>query len=509
MTLNRLRGIVLGLCLLSACAPPSMSQIFKQPPVLYPTGQYPATAVVVADVNKDGNADAVVINGNWNNPNGSTTGSVSVLLGNGNGTFQPAVNYPVLLRGTDAVAVGDLNGDGWPDIAVVSNDGLWATPCVSVLLNLGDGTFGEAVGYSSGGSEVTSIVISDVNGDGKPDLVLADSCVNGACGGKASIAVLLGNGEGTFASPILYHMTGQSYPLSLAAVDLNGDGKPDLVVASIDKIKGGVVGVMLNKGDGTFPRLVTYVSGGELPISVMAVDMNGDGKLDLVVANLGTGSVGVLPGNGNGTFGAVVVYPAGPDPNSLAIADFNGDGSPDVVVASGGGAGVYGSGVFGKVSVLLNNGDGTLRAPVTEYSTGGTDAYSVAVAKLNPDSDPDLVVADGCDGYKSPCPSGALAVFLGTPDRTTTVLTSSANPSNPGQSVTFTATISATEGPIPNGTTVQFYSDTKKVGTGTTLNGVAKFTTSSLTAGTHLIKASYPSSAFFKASNSTLEQVVN
>jgi hypothetical protein len=486
-----------------------MSQIFKQPPVLFATPDGPATAVVLADVNKDGNADAIVVDGNLNNPIFSIDGAVSVLLGNGNGTFQPAVTYPAILRGTDAVAVGDLNGDGWPDLVVVSNDGACLSfYCLGVLLNKGDGTFDAVVGYTTAGFDISSVVISDVNGDGKPDLVFADLCDTGCKNG--AVEVLLGNGDGTFGSPTLYSLNRDSYPLSVVAVDLNGDGKSDLVVANCcTSTASGIVTVMLNKGDGTFPTQVTYPTGGNLASSVVAADMNHDGKLDLVVANLYSASVGVLLGNGDGTFGKVVVYPAIQDPDSIAIADFNGDGSPDVVVASGDDLSGINSNLPGNVTVLLNNGNGTLRAPVTTYSTKGTNANSVAVAKLNPDAKPDLVIADGCDGYKSDCPSGGVAVFLGMPDRTTTVLTSSANPSNPGQSVTFTATISATEGPIPNGTVVQFLSDTKKIGTGTTVNGVAKFSTSSLTAGTHLIKASYPSSTFFKASNSTLEQMVN
>jgi VCBS repeat protein/Big-like domain-containing protein len=508
MVFNRLRGIAFALGLLTACALPSMSQIFKQPPVLYPTPDGPATAVVLADVNKDGNTDAIVVDGNLDNPIFSIDGAVSVLLGNGNGTFQPAVTYSAVLRGTDAVAVGDLNGDGWPDLVVVSNDGACLSfYCLGVLLNKGDGTFDAVVGYTTAGFDISSIVISDVNGDGKPDLVFTDLC--GTECNNGAVEVLLGNGDGTFGSPTLYNLNRASYPLSVIAVDLNGDGKPDLAVANCTSTGSGIVTVMLNKGDGTFPTQVTYPTGGNLASSVVAADMNRDSKLDLVVANLYSASVGVLLGNSNGTFGKVVVYPAIQDPDSLAIADFNGDGSPDVVVASGNNRGDIFTNVLGNVTVLLNNGNGTLSAPVTMYSTKGNNANSVAVAKLNPDANPDLVIADGCDGYKSDCPSGAVAVFVGMPDRTTTLLTSSANPSNPGQSVTFSATISATEGPIPNGTIVQFLSDTKKIGTGTTLNGVAKFTTSSLTAGTHLIKASYPSSTFFKASNSTLSQVVN
>jgi hypothetical protein len=159
--------------------------------------------------------------------------------------------------------------------------------------------------------------------------------------------------------------------------------------------------------------------------------------------------------------------------------------------------------------VLLNKGNGTFITPATSFSTGGLNAYSVAVANLNSDGNPDVVIADGCGNYQSSCPSGGVAVLPGRADKTTTTIASSSNPSSFGQAVTFTATITGTSGPIPNGTTVKFLSDYKQIGTAATTNGVAKFTTSSLATGTHQIKASYPSSTFFKSSSATLEQVVN
>jgi hypothetical protein len=457
----------------------------------------------MADVNRDGIPDVIVANGG---------GSVGVLLGNGDGTFQASVTYPTILRSVDAVAIGDFNGDGWPDVVAGSNDGFCILACISVFLNNGDGTFQAAVGFSTVDFDITSMVATDVDGDGNLDVVVSNQCHESLCT-DGSTGVLLGNGDGTFRATS-YVLGKHSSPESVAVADLNHDGKPDLLVADFSPTATSIVTVLLNKGDGTFPTQVAYPTGGFVPSSVIAADVNGDGKLDIVATNfyfsktiLSYGTVSVLLGNGDGTFGKAVVYSAGPSPYAAAVGDFNGDGAIDVVVASG--AQFGGPNVRGQVSVLSNNGDGTLRAPTYSYATSGLNAYSVAVTNLNQDGNIDLVVADGCDGFFSNCPSGGVAVLFGKATRTTTTIASSANPSNHGQAVTFTATIAPVDGLIPNGTTVAFLSDAKQIGTATMVNGVAQFITSSLMIGTHRIKASFPSSSFFTASSATLEQVVN
>jgi len=176
------------------------------------------------------------------------------------------------------------------------------------------------VTYGSGGLYARSVAVADVNGDGKPDLAVANLCLTEYNCPNGLVGVLLGNGDGTFQTAVTYG-SGGYYAMSVAVADVNGDGKPDLVVAnnctSGDFSNGctdpsGTVGVLLGNGDGTFQAAVTYGSGGYYSSSVAVADVNGDGKPDLVVANecadtsCTNGSVGVLLGNGDGTFQAAV-----------------------------------------------------------------------------------------------------------------------------------------------------------------------------------------------------------
>jgi hypothetical protein len=258
------------------------------------------------------------------------------------------------------------------------------------------------------------------------------------------------------------------------------------------------VGVLLGNGDGTFQTAVNYGSGGYLATSVAVADVNGDGKPDLVVANF-AGNVGVLLGNGDGTFQTAVTYgTGGGDTQSVAVADVNGDGKPDLVVA-------------GNVGVLLGNGDGTFQTAVT-YGSGGYDPASAAVADVNGDGKPDLVVANECTD--SSCDTnGTVGVLINTSlTPTATTLTSSQNPSNFGQAVTFTATVTVQPGfykGMPTGT-VSFYDGTANIGNSNLNNsGVAALMTSSLSVGTHSITATYNGDSNCAASTSpVLYQVV-
>jgi hypothetical protein len=460
--------------------------------VVYTTGGDWAVSVAVGDLNGDGKPDLVV--------NNAESNSVGVLLGNGDGTFQPAVTYGSggtgVSVGIGGVAIGDLNGDGKPDLAVTNV----SSNSVGVLLGNGDGTFQPAVTYSSGGAGAASIAIGDLNGDGKLDLVVAG-------GNGGNLSVLLGNGDGTFQPAITYGCGSGTY--SVAIADLNGDGKPDLVVTNFYD---GVVSVLLGNGDGTFQSPVSYSSGETGgPISVAIGDLNGDGHPDLVVANDLSSSVGVLLGNGDGTFQTPVTYPSGGYAGeSVAIADVNGDGWPDIVVANmciSQKRDCMNSNQ-GSVAVLAGNGDGTFQAPV-RYGSGGHVAWSVAVGDVNGDGRPDLLVANVCaSGACTKAEVGSVGVRLNSLTvGTAAKVTSSMNPSQVNQSVTFTATITSNPS-IPDGEVVAFYNGATKIGTGTTANRAATLTTSFSEPGKFVIEADYPGDAFHQASHGSLKQGV-
>jgi dienelactone hydrolase len=319
-------------------------------------------SAATGDFNGDGKLDLVVANNTGNN--------VSVLLGNGDGTFRPHVDYPVG-NTPGGVAVADLNGDGKLDLAVannISND-------VSILLGNGDGTFQAAVNYSAG-TNPNSVAVGDFNRDGKLDLVVTNP-------GSNNVSVLLGNGDGTF-QPAVNYASGGSALGEVAIGDFNGDGKLDLAIPN--QYAGGPVSIFLGNGDGTFQAAVNY-NVGSSPHGVAAGDFNGDGKLDLAVANNISNDVSVLLGNGDGTFQAAVNYSAGAGPNTVEVADFNEDGKLDLVVADA---------FSNTVSVLLGNGDGTFQ-PAISYTVGSQANMAVA-GDFNGDGRLDLAIADTTAG---------------------------------------------------------------------------------------------------------------
>ena len=395
-----------------------------QSAVSYNSGGYYSIAVKVADLNGDGKADLIVASLCNDNSN-CDLGSVGVLLGNGDGTFQAASSYSAGGRSAYSAAAADVNGDGKLDV-VVGDQCDYSSDCgngvVAVLLGNGDGTLQTPSTYNSGGMSLSSVLVKDVNGDGKPDILATDGCVDNSCSG-GSVGVLLGNGNGTFQAPISYN-PGGSGSFSMAMADVNGDGKLDLLVANTcltnSNCNNGTVGVLFGNGDGTFLPPIAYGTGGSDTFSVALADVNGDGKLDLLVANAcnnssscNNGSVGVLLGNGDGTYQAATAYSSGGlYADAVAAGDVNGDGNPDLVVTNECNGNSCTNGTYG---VLLGNGDGTFQTAVS-YNSGGVTATSVALADVNGDGKLDLLLTNQCSDNN--CTSGQIAVLLGNGDGT-------------------------------------------------------------------------------------------
>ena len=320
----------------------------------------PATAseLVVGDFNNDGHFDFATANQK----------SISILIGNGDGTLQSPSTLAVA---AGALGVADFNGDGRLDIACSSNGG----SAVSMLLGNGDGTFQSpanfSVGGSIGGSTGTALELSDLNGDGKADVMVTSNFGTGG----TMVAVLLGNGAGGLGAPAFFPVS--TFTQEGIAVDVNGDGKPDLVTANNVTLS-----VLIGNGDGTFISAKgasnAFSAAGA---SIVAADFNGDGIADLVIGgNVGTA---VQLGAANGSFTQSFTDGAFGAPYILAVADFNKDGKQDII-------GGNGSGVF----CWLGNGDGTFK---TGLSISTQPAFFIAIGDLNLDGKPD-VVAVTCAG---------------------------------------------------------------------------------------------------------------
>jgi uncharacterized membrane protein len=387
---------------------PAGGKVSFRKAVPYVTSGYNPYSVAIADLNGDGKLDVVVANESQSK--NYPEGSISVMLGKGDGTFHAPVNYSSGGEGAFSISVADVNGDGKLDL-VVANGCLGSncsTGSVGVLFGKGSGTFKKVVTYGSGAASVfgSRVAIGDLNGDGKLDLAVATTGLG--CGSgcpKGLVGVLLGNGDGTFKKAKTYGTGGFDAIGWVEIPDVNGDKKPDLVVANYCATEcsyppaPGSVGVLLGKGNGTFQPVKTYPSGGNGAVSVAVADLNQDGKPDILVANCGPeacgpgspgGNVGVLIGKGNGTFKPVINYPAENSPFNVVAADINGDGKLDIVVSNWGTSDAGTNN--GAVTILEGKGNGTF-GPEQTFPSGGAEAPSVAVADVNKDGLPDVVLA--------------------------------------------------------------------------------------------------------------------
>lgn len=512
-------------------------------------------SVAVGDFNSDGKLDLVTAD--------ETLSKASVLIGNGDGTFQTHVDYTT---GTDSrkVVTGDFNGDGRLDFAVSSYNG------VSVLLGKGDGTFQPETFYSLITPDHPYMLTADLNGDGMLDLAVASTA--------GSVSVLMGKGDGTFNSAVNYSTGG--YSAAVAAADFNGDGILDLVFTNYATSN---ISLLLGRGDGTFGAFTTYPADSGARGLVVA-DFNGDGRLDLAVGNQFVDSISVFLGAsstlsttsttlastlptsvyGQGVKFTAEVSSASGMPTGTVI--FN-DGSISIgsaTLASGTAAisvSSLSAGTHSITAVYQGSAtfSGSTSAPVSQVVNAATTATTLS-SSLNPAGTNQSVTfsatvisqyggaATGSvtfssgsqtlgtaslsgntaslttsfstagtysisakyngDGNNSGSTSSTLSqVIIAS---TTTTLVSSLNPSAVGQAVTFTATVSSSAGAPPNGETITFKNGSSILGTAPLSAGAASLTTSSLAAGIYTITATYPGDATFAASTSPgLREVVN
>ena len=379
-----------------------------KPAQSYAVGTAPEMAAV-ADFNNDGKPDIAVVC--FGDPSLRDDGGVSILLGNGDGTFQPATKLTAGKNPT-RIATGDFNSDGKSDLIVVraGDASVSDNGGATIFLGNGDGTFSQGQVLAPGKNPST-VAVSDLNADHKVDLIFANSTDDSA-------AILLGNGDATFQSPVAYAVAAGGSPFSVSVTDVNQDGRSDLAV-----FWGGTVYFFFGNGDGTFRNGPTVVAGTLRFFSTLG-DFNQDGKVDLLDRGCSifkpiTCSTLLRLGNGDGTFQSANAIP---DVSGAVAADVNGDSNLDLVGTSSDRT---------QLVVLLGNGDGTFQQALT--FAAGTSPFVSLVADFDGDNAPDLVAINS---------DAAISVLLNT-GTDFSISASPLSPSSvsPGQTATSTMSV--------------------------------------------------------------------
>jgi len=347
-------------------------------PIFNPLG------ITIGDFNEDGKPDLAI----------ASETSVSIFLGNGDGTFAQAAGSPIRVPSppyddfaspyTGPIAAGDFNDSGHLGLAV----GEFQNDAAVILLGNGDGTFvlSSAAVANTLGMPMSAVEVADFNADGSLDLAITN-----ALSGQSP--VVLGYGKGAFSAAGDLNTSG--FPAGVAVGDFNADGKLDAIVASggTTVYPGSGVAISLGNGDGTFTQASgSPISLGKSLSAIVTNDFNGDGKLDLALTDSGGNAVILMRGNGDGTFGAPITIPVGNQPDAIIAADFNNDGKLDVAVAN------YGD---GTITILLGNGDGTFTPASGSPYAVGRGPNQIVTADFNGDGKLDLAVANGTDGTVS------------------------------------------------------------------------------------------------------------
>jgi len=498
----------------------------------YPTGSQP-WGIVAADFFGTGQPGLAITNSGDN--------TITILLPNGGGTFR--IGNTITLPGvfpTQLVAA-DLNGDGKMDLAVLNTCGTGVGACfpqavpqgpgtVTILLGNGDGTFTVSPEALTAGNVPYAIATADLNGDGFLDLVVANSSDN-------TLTLLMGNGDGTFTPATSLPATGNS-PSGIAIGDFNGDGSPDIAITnSADN----TVSILLNQNCSSAPAVACIFAAapispavGANPSGIATGDLNADGFLDLAVTNATGNSVSVLLGDGTGAFHAVVPlgqpdFTTGASPQGLVLGDFNEDGRLDIVTSNASGSYSYlrqaavaqleltsnllspsygqeptfTAGIIPPFAQAAPTGSMAFFDGTTAIGTVSLNSYqgTLQFAGLSAGTHQITAVYSGDSNYVS-VTSNAITETVAKA-QTTTTLTSNVSNVPYGQPFTLTAVIGNQTPFSPTGT-VTFFDTTSSTDLGdvTPANGQAQLTLSNLTAGPHVVVATYNGDTNFLGSSS-------
>ena len=490
-----------------------------------------SVAIASAFLNNDNYLDVVT---------GDSLQTITVLLGNGDGTFKPKTNYPGCPSGLALkILLADFNRDGYADVALGCSDG--TNGSLTILLGKGDGTFLAPTSYTAG--DVAGIALGDFNGDGIVDMAVTNHA-------QKNVMIFTGKGDGTFSAGVI-ELSTVAVLHDIVVTDFNGDGRDDVIYAVNTAVSNSALSDLYfaaGNGDNTFQTPVLIAS--EVGEFLTTGDTNGDNKADVISTTItgttSTNTVGnslfVLIGNGDGTFKPKVTY-SSDIPSDPHLTDVNGDGKPDIIAGGSYGAVVY-----------LGNGDGTFQA-YSEPSIGGFSlTYAVNAGDFNNDGNADLIGTDaqspraavslsevqqsavgaaltgvamlplGSGTHYVDASYGGDSIYMSSVSATTpllaapatTTLVLSAAPSSGtllGQSVTLMATLSPYSVGPPNtttdGDTVNFYNGSALLGSGVLNHGIATLATSSLPAGSVPLKAVFPGdSNYLTSTSSTLNVTV-
>jgi hypothetical protein len=333
-------------------------------------GRHPVRSLPLAagDLDGDGRADLVAGHNVVRLENDQRCGA-SALLSRGDGTFTSSL-LPLFNAAARTLLLTDLDGDGRLDLVAAwrEADGLGD---VRVFMGLGKGAFSPG-GVVASTLAPGSVAAGDLNADGRTDLVVID-------GDPPRLLVYFGRGDGTFEREQVYR---DIFARAVAIGDLDGDGRPEAALAVEDSVV-----VMRNDGKGALAPPVVYPGGKNVRALVMA-DLDSDGKRDIVTVEAGDGAVSVYPGRGDGTLLPRRSRPVGAAPEAVAVGDLNGDGSLDVATANAG---------DGSVTVLFGKGDGGFRQRAMQRAVGARPGQLV-LADVTGDGRPEIVTGNRGDG---------------------------------------------------------------------------------------------------------------